>query len=59
MTILASGSFAGDGLENVAVRIEKGKIRRYTILAPMPNGSLAAVSPESLALTTDMSVRFR
>jgi hypothetical protein len=59
MTILASGSFAGDGLENVAVRIEKGKLRHYTILTPMPNGSLAAVSPESMALTADMSVRYR
>jgi hypothetical protein len=59
MTILASGSFAGDGLEEVAVRIERGKTRHYTILTPMPNGSLAAVSPESLALTTNMPVRLR
>jgi hypothetical protein len=59
MTILASGSFAGDEVEDVAVRIEQGKMRHYTILTPMPNGSLAAVSPESLALTTDMPVRLR
>jgi hypothetical protein len=59
MTILASGSFSGDGLEDVAVRIEQGKTRHYTILTPMPNGSLAAVSPESLALTTNMPVRMR
>ena len=59
MTILASGSFSGDGLEDVAVRIEQGKTRHYTILTPMPNGSLAAVSPESLALTTNMPVRLR
>jgi hypothetical protein len=59
MTILASGSFASDGLENVAVRIEKGRLRHYTILTPRPNGSLAAVSPESMALAADMSVRFR
>jgi hypothetical protein len=59
MTILASGSFSGDGLEDVAVRIEQGKARHYTILTPMPNGSLAAVSPESLALTTNMPVRMR
>ena len=39
--------------------IEQGKVRHYTILTPMPNGSLAAVSPESLALTTDMPVRLR
>jgi hypothetical protein len=43
----------------VAVRIEQGKVRHYTILTPMPNGSLAAVSPESLALTSDMPVRLR
>ena len=30
MTILASGSFSGDGLEDVAVRIEQGKTRHYT-----------------------------
>ena len=59
MTILASGSFSGDGLEDVAVRIEQGKVRHYTILIPRPNGSLAAVSPESLALTTNMPVRLR
>ena len=59
MTILASGSFSGDGLEDVAVRIEQGKTRHYTILTLMPNGSLAAVSPESLALTTNMPVRMR
>ena len=59
MTILASGSFSGDGLEDVAVRIEQGKVRHYAILTPMPNGSLAAVSPESLALTTNMPVRLR
>jgi hypothetical protein len=59
MTILASGSFAGDGVEDVAVRIEQGKVRHYTILTPMPNGSLGAVSPESLALTSNMPVRLR
>ena len=59
MTILASGSFSNDSLEDVAVRIEQGKTRHYTILTPMPNGSLAAVSPESLALTTNMPVRLR
>ena len=59
MTILASGSFSGDRLEDVAVRIEQGKTRHYAILTPMPNGSLAAVSPESLALTTNMPVRLR
>jgi hypothetical protein len=59
MTILASGSFSGDGLEDIAVRIEQGKTRHYTILTPRPNGSLAAVSPESLALTTNMPVRLR
>ena len=59
MTILASGSFSGDGLEDVAVRIEQGKARHYTILTPMPNGSLGAVSPESLALTSNMPVRLR
>ena len=59
MTILASGSFSNDSLEDVAVRIEQGKTRHYAILTPRPNGSLAAVSPESLALTTNMPVRLR
>jgi hypothetical protein len=59
MTILASGSFSGDSLEDVAVRIEQGKTRHYAILTPRPNGSLAAVSPESLALTTNIPVRLR
>src|SRR4051794_34820227 len=59
MQILASGSFSGDGLEDVAVRIEQGRTRHYTILTPMANGSLAAVSPESLALTSNMPVRLR
>lgn len=59
MQILASGSFSGHGLEDVAVRIEQGKARHYTILTPMPNGSLGAVSPESLALTSNMPVRLR
>ncbi len=59
MTILASGSFSSDGLEDVAVRIEQGKTRHYAILTPRPNGSLAAVSPESLALNTNMPVRLR
>jgi hypothetical protein len=59
MTILASGSFSGDRLEDVAVRIERGKTRHYAILTPRPNGSLAAVSPESLALSTNMPVRLR
>jgi hypothetical protein len=59
MTILASGSFAGDGLEDVAVRIDKGKFRHYAILTPMPNGSLAAVSPESMVLAAEMTMRYR
>jgi hypothetical protein len=59
MTILASGSFSSDGLEDVAVRIEQGKTRHYAILTPRPNGSLAAVSPESLALNTNIPVRLR
>ena len=59
MTILASGSFSGDRLEDVAVRIERGRTRHYAILTPRPNGSLAAVSPESLALSTNMPVRLR
>jgi hypothetical protein len=59
MTILASGSFSGDSLEDVAVWIEQGKARHYAILTPRPNGSLAAVSPESLALTTNIPVRLR
>jgi hypothetical protein len=59
MTILASGSFSGNGMEDVAVRIERGKTRHYTILTLMPSGSLAAVSPESLAMTTNIPVRLR
>ena len=59
MTILASGSFSGDGREDVAVRINRGANWKYAILTSKLDGSLAAVSPESLVLTTGMPVRLR
>lgn len=59
MTILASGSFSGDGREDIAARIDRGQSRRYVILSARPDGSLAASSPESLAMTTTLPVRLR
>ncbi|EWY37444.1 hypothetical protein N825_17695 [Skermanella stibiiresistens SB22] len=59
MTILASGSFSGDGREDVAARIERGSARQYVILSARPDGSLAASSPESLAMTTTLPIRLR
>jgi len=59
MTILASGSFSGDGREDVAVRINCGSNWQYAILTSKLNGSLAAISPESLVMTTGMPVRLR
>ncbi|UEM21563.1 hypothetical protein JL100_001975 [Skermanella mucosa] len=59
MTILASGSFSGDGREDIAARIDRGGSRRYVILSARPDGSLDARSPESLAMTTTLPVRLR